>query len=125
VSTITNVGLAPWLFNLYIDPKEAYPVGHRLNAFLAPMAAEFKAHAATFKKYPPKDIGLGQWHGHTALSKYPLDLLELTERQRLWEAPRYGIPQGLSGSSLRKVIWEPGRGPAPAVTEVAARVPID
>jgi arylsulfatase len=58
--TITDVGLAPWLFNLYIDPKEAYPVGHRLNAFLAPMAAELKAHAATFKKYPPKDIGLGQ-----------------------------------------------------------------
>jgi len=60
MSTITNVGLAPWLFNLFIDPKEAYPVGHRLNAFLAPMAAELKAHAATFKKYPPKDIGLGQ-----------------------------------------------------------------
>lgn len=60
MSTISNVGLAPWLFNLYIDPKEAYPVGHRLNAFLAPMAAELKAHAATFKKYPPKDIGLGQ-----------------------------------------------------------------
>jgi arylsulfatase len=60
MSTISDVGLAPWLFNLYIDPKEAYPVGHRLNAFLAPMAAELKAHAATFKKYPPKDIGLGQ-----------------------------------------------------------------
>lgn len=60
MSTISPVGLAPWLFNLYIDPKEAYPVGHRLNAFLAPMAAELKGHAATFKKYPPKDIGLGQ-----------------------------------------------------------------
>ncbi len=60
MSTITNVGLAPWLFNLYIDPKEQYPVGHRLNAFLAPMAAELKEHAATFKKYPPKDIGLAQ-----------------------------------------------------------------
>ncbi len=60
MSTITDVGLAPWLFNLYIDPKEEYPVGHRLNAFLAPMASELKGHAATFKKYPPKDIGLGQ-----------------------------------------------------------------
>ncbi|OCP35777.1 arylsulfatase [Ensifer sp. LC163] len=58
MSTISDVGLAPWLFNLYIDPKEEYPVGHRLNAFLAPMAAEMKAHAATFKKYPPKNIGL-------------------------------------------------------------------
>jgi arylsulfatase len=60
MSTITNVGLAPWLFNLYIDPKEEYPVGHRQNAWLASMAAELKAHAATLKKYPPKDIGLAQ-----------------------------------------------------------------
>jgi hypothetical protein len=60
MTTISDVGLAPWLFNLYIDPKEQYPVGHRMNAFLASMAAEMKAHAATSKKYPPKDIGLGQ-----------------------------------------------------------------
>jgi arylsulfatase len=60
MTTISEVGLAPWLFNLYIDPKEEYPVGHRMNAFLASMAAEMKAHGATFKKYPPKDIGLGQ-----------------------------------------------------------------
>jgi arylsulfatase A-like enzyme len=58
MTTVSDVGLAPWLFNLYIDPKEEYPVGHRMNAFLAPMAAELKAHAATLKKYPPKDIGL-------------------------------------------------------------------
>jgi arylsulfatase len=31
-----------------------------MNAWLASMAAELKAHAATFKKYPPKNIGLGQ-----------------------------------------------------------------
>jgi arylsulfatase A-like enzyme len=60
MTTISQVGLAPWLFNLYIDPKEEYPVGHRMNAFLASMAAELKAHGATFKQYPPKDIGLGQ-----------------------------------------------------------------
>jgi arylsulfatase len=29
-----------------------------MNAWLASMGAELKAHAATFKKYPPKDIGL-------------------------------------------------------------------
>lgn len=46
-------------FNLYIDPKEEYPVGHRMNAFLASMAQEMKGHAVTFKKYPAKDIGLG------------------------------------------------------------------
>ncbi len=60
MTTVSDVGLAPWLFNLYIDPKEQYPVGHRMNAWLASMAAELKAHAATFKKYPPKDIGLAQ-----------------------------------------------------------------
>ncbi len=60
MTTVSEVGLAPWLFNLFIDPKEEYPVGHRMNAFLASMAAELKGHAATFKKYPPKDIGLGQ-----------------------------------------------------------------
>jgi len=56
----SDVGLAPWLFNLYIDPKEQYPVGHRMNAWLASLAAEMKGHAATFKQYPPKNIGLGQ-----------------------------------------------------------------
>ncbi|CAN7682026.1 arylsulfatase [Ensifer adhaerens] len=60
MTTISDVGLAPWLFNLYIDPKEQYPVGHRMNAFLASMAAEMKGHAGTFKKYPPKNVGLGQ-----------------------------------------------------------------
>lgn len=58
MTTVASVGIAPWLFNLYIDPKEEHPVGHRMNAFIAPMAAELKAHAATFRKYPPKDIGL-------------------------------------------------------------------
>lgn len=60
MTTVSDVGLAPWLFNLYIDPKEEYPVGHRMNAFLASMVAEMKGHAATFKKYPPKDVGLGR-----------------------------------------------------------------
>ncbi len=60
MTTVTDVGLSPWLFNLYIDPKEQYPVGHRLNAWLASMAAEMKAEAATFKRYPPKNIGLDQ-----------------------------------------------------------------
>ncbi len=58
MTTVSDIGLAPWLFNLYIDPKEQYPVGHRMNAFLASMAAELRGHAATFKRYPPKDIGL-------------------------------------------------------------------
>lgn len=58
LSTIQDVGLAPWLFNLYIDPKEQMPVGHRRNAWLATVTGKLKSHAATFKKFPPKNIGL-------------------------------------------------------------------
>lgn len=58
LSTLNDVGLAPWLFNLYIDPKEEMTVGHRRNAWLAAMNARLKAHAATFKKFPPKNVGL-------------------------------------------------------------------
>jgi arylsulfatase len=58
MATVVPTGLAPWLFNLYIDPKEEYPVGHRMNAWTASLGAELKAHAATFKEFPPKDLGL-------------------------------------------------------------------
>jgi arylsulfatase len=58
MATVLDTATAPWLFNLYIDPKEELPVGHRMNAWLASLAAEMGAHAATFKKYPPKKIGL-------------------------------------------------------------------
>lgn len=58
MATVQPVGTAPWLFNLYIDPKEELTVGHRMNAWLATMGAEMKAHGATFAKYPPKQVGL-------------------------------------------------------------------
>jgi arylsulfatase len=58
-ATLNNVALAPWVFNLYVDPREQYAVGHRMNAWQASLGAEMKAHVATFRKYPPKDIGLG------------------------------------------------------------------
>lgn len=57
MATVTNLSV-PWVFNLYIDPKEQYPVGHRRNAWMASLGAEAKAHAATFIKYPPKEVGL-------------------------------------------------------------------
>ena len=57
-STIQDAGLAPWYFNLYLDPKEEMTVGHRLDPWLATLTGKLKAHAATFRKYPPKDIGL-------------------------------------------------------------------
>jgi len=34
------------------------PVGHRRTAWLATLGSQLKAHGATFKKYPPKNIGL-------------------------------------------------------------------
>jgi hypothetical protein len=58
MSTIQDVGLAPWFFNLYIDPKEEMTVGHRMDPWMATVAGKLKAHAATFKKYPPKKVGL-------------------------------------------------------------------
>lgn len=57
-STVQDAGLAGWYFNLYIDPKEQSPVGHRRNAWLASVLGKIKAHAATLKKFPPKDVGL-------------------------------------------------------------------
>ena len=57
-ATLQTVGLSGWYFNLYIDPKESMPVGHRRNAWLASVAGKMKAHGENFKKYPPKDIGL-------------------------------------------------------------------
>lgn len=58
LSTIQDVGLAPWFFNLYLDPKEEMTVGHRLDPWLATLTGKLKAHGATFQKYPPKNIGL-------------------------------------------------------------------
>lgn len=59
-ATIQDVGLAPWFFNLYLDPKEEMTVGHRLDPWLASVGSKLKAHGATFLKYPPKDVGLGR-----------------------------------------------------------------
>jgi len=59
-ATVQDVGLAPWFFNLYLDPKEEMTVGHRLDPWLASVASKIKAHGATFRKYPPKDVGLGK-----------------------------------------------------------------
>lgn len=58
LSLVHDVGLAPWHFNLYLDPKEEMTVGHRLDPWLASVTGKLKAHGATFKKYPPKNVGL-------------------------------------------------------------------
>ncbi len=58
MAIVHDVGTAPWMFNLYIDPKEELPVGHRMNAWLASLGAEAAAHMRTFQTYPPKNVGL-------------------------------------------------------------------
>lgn len=60
MAKLHDTALAPWLFNLYVDPKEEYAVGHRMNAWQASLGAEMRAHRETFQAYPPKDIGLGK-----------------------------------------------------------------
>lgn len=59
-STIYQTGLAPWLFNLYTSPKEDQTDGHVMNAWTAVVAAEAKSIMGTFKKFPPKRVGLGE-----------------------------------------------------------------
>lgn len=58
LATVHDVGLAPWFFNLYLDPKEEMTVGHRLDPWMPSVVDKLKSHAATLKKYPPKKIGL-------------------------------------------------------------------
>jgi arylsulfatase len=58
LATVQDVGLAPWFFNLYLDPKEQMTVGHRRDPWMATVAGKLKEHAASFKKFPPKNVGL-------------------------------------------------------------------
>jgi arylsulfatase A-like enzyme len=59
-SNLVDVGLAPWVFNLYTDPKEQRSSGHRYFEWGMPYAAYLLGkHLNTFKKYPAKDLGLG------------------------------------------------------------------
>jgi arylsulfatase len=57
--TVNDTGLSPWLYNLYVDPKEQFSVGVDYTEWVIPiMTREVLRHQATFLKYPVKDIGL-------------------------------------------------------------------
>ncbi len=59
-SILVSTGTSPWVYNLYLDPKEQVSTGHRYFEFGLPRALYFvKEHAKTYVKYPMKDIGLG------------------------------------------------------------------
>jgi arylsulfatase len=50
---------SPWIYNLYLDPKEQVSSGHRFFEWGLPQLVYFAGrHAATFKKYPMKSVGL-------------------------------------------------------------------
>lgn len=58
-SMLVGTGLSPWVFNLYMDPKEQVSSGHRYFEWGLPQAVAFaKAHGATYQKYPMKSLGL-------------------------------------------------------------------
>lgn len=46
-------------YNLYVDPKAQLSSGHRCFEWGMPRMFGFaKAHIATYKKYPMKDLGI-------------------------------------------------------------------
>ena len=58
-STIEGIGMSPWVYNLYTDPKEQLSTGHRFFEWGIPGVMQLIAgHLATYQKYPMKDIGL-------------------------------------------------------------------
>ena len=60
MSTYVPVGVSPWVFDLYRDPKERLTRSNGDYEWAyGPVLQMYGAHAATFVKYPPKDIGLG------------------------------------------------------------------
>ncbi len=60
MSTYVPVGVSPWVFDLYRDPKERLTRSNGDYEWIyGPIVQMQAAHAATFAKYPKKDIGLG------------------------------------------------------------------
>lgn len=59
MSTFVPVGVSPWVFDIYRDPKERLTRSNGDYEWIyGPIVQLQAAHAATFVKYPPKDIGL-------------------------------------------------------------------
>ena len=58
-SVVHNLGMSPWVYNLYMDPEEQASSGHsRFEWGLPQILQRATRHGATFQKYPRKDIGL-------------------------------------------------------------------
>lgn len=60
-NTLVQVGMSPWVYNLYMDPKEQASQGHsRFEWGIPQVLQRVGRHNATFQRYPRKDIGLRQ-----------------------------------------------------------------
>lgn len=58
-STVQELGMSPWVYNLYVDPKEQASTGHsRFEWGLPQIVKRAARHESTFINYPRKDIGL-------------------------------------------------------------------
>jgi len=59
--TISDVGMSPWVYDLYMDPKEQFSVSVDYLEWVLPiLTREGLRHQMTFLKYPPKNIGLAK-----------------------------------------------------------------
>ena len=64
MSTFVPVGVSPWVFDIYRDPKERLTRSNGDYEWVYGAILQMQAkHAATFVKYPKKDIGLGVGEG--------------------------------------------------------------
>lgn len=60
-NTLVQVGMSPWVYNLYMDPKEQASQGHsRFEWGIPQVLQRVGRHNATFERFPRKDIGLRQ-----------------------------------------------------------------
>lgn len=60
-SMLVSAGLSPWVYNLYLDPKEQKSVGHRTFEWGLPVILNVVSrHMATYRKYPMKELGLAK-----------------------------------------------------------------
>ena len=58
-SVLTSTGDWPWVYNLYMDPKEQRSTGHRYFEWgFAAIKPILTSHLATYLKYPRKSLGL-------------------------------------------------------------------
>ena len=60
-SMLIGTGMSPWVYNLYLDPKEMKSVGHRTFEWGLPNILNLVTrHMASYRQYPMKELGLAK-----------------------------------------------------------------